>query len=138
MDRYVLMLEHDDDDRYITQQMFDEHGAHVKIQFVYKSNEVVEYLHRCKESYRQFPSLILLNYYSLPFTSIEVLRSIKSNQDFRRIPVIILSGTVSAEIVNECYAEGASSFIQKPASDLDTNRKIISFIDYWFHTIILP
>jgi CheY-like chemotaxis protein len=137
MNRYILMLEHDDDDRYITQQTFDENNANVKIQFVTTSHELFNFLENCGRSGKLFPALILLNYYSLPQSSIDVLKAIKANDSFRHIPVIILSGTVSAQIVSDCYREGASSFIQKPSLAAETNKKISSFIKYWFETATL-
>lgn len=137
MNRYILMLEHDDDDRYITQQTFDENKTNVKVQFVTTSNELFDFLRKCAVSVKSFPSLILLNYYSLPQNSIDVLKAIKANSEFRHIPVIILSGTVSEQIVIDCYREGACSFIQKPFLAGETNRKVATFINYWFETVAL-
>jgi response regulator RpfG family c-di-GMP phosphodiesterase len=137
MNRYILMLEHDDDDRYITQQTFDENNANVKIQFVTTSHELFEFLQGCIRNAKAFPSLILLNYYSLPQNSVDVLKAIKLKTEFRHIPVIVLSGTVNEQIVTDCYREGACSFIQKPFLADETNRKVSTFINYWFQTVAL-
>jgi CheY-like chemotaxis protein len=138
MNRYILMLEHDDDDRYVTQQTFDENNANVKIQFVTTSHELFEFLHGCIQKAKAFPSLILLNYYSVPQNSVDVLKAIKLKTEFRHIPVIVLSGTVSEQIVSDCYREGACSFIQKPFLAVETSRKVSTFINYWFQTVALP
>jgi response regulator RpfG family c-di-GMP phosphodiesterase len=137
MNRYILMLEHDDDDRYITQQTFDENNTNVRIQFVTTSHELFDFLDECSRQTKSFPSLILLNYYSLPQNSIDVLKAIKANHNFKHIPVIVLSGTANVEIITDCYREGASSFIQKPVLSTETNRKISSFVNYWFETASL-
>ena len=66
MKRSILMLEHDDDDRYITQAVFDEHNYPVKLHFVDSSNDLFAFLISCEKTYTPYPSLILLNHYTKP------------------------------------------------------------------------
>jgi response regulator RpfG family c-di-GMP phosphodiesterase len=132
------MLEQDDDDRYITQAVFDEHRYELKIHFVNTSNEVFSYLAQCEKSNTRFPSLILLDYHSTPSNAVEILNELKSISRFSHIPVVVLSGSVKSEIIKECYGSGASSFIQKPSKSTETDTKIASFFKYWFETVELP
>jgi response regulator RpfG family c-di-GMP phosphodiesterase len=138
MSRTILMLEQDDDDRYITQAVFDEHHYDLKIQFVTTSNEVFSHLAQCEKNNTRFPSLILLDYHSSPSNAVEILNELKSTGKFSHIPVVVLSGSVKSEIIKECYGSGASSFIQKPSKSADTDAKISSFFKYWFETVELP
>jgi CheY-like chemotaxis protein len=137
MSRSILMLEHDDDDRYITQSVFGEHRYDVKIHFVNSADEFFRYLNDCLHR-SSLPSLILLNYYAQPVNAVDVLKQLKANADFRQIPVIVLSDAVTPEIIDECYLHGASSFIQKPWKAGETEEKISSFFRYWFETVLLP
>jgi CheY-like chemotaxis protein len=68
----------------------------------------------------------------------EVLKEIKSHFQFRQIPVVIISGTAYHEEVKECYLLGANSFVQKPLTDKLTQKKIETFVDYWFTVCELP
>jgi CheY-like chemotaxis protein len=135
MSRSILMLEHDDDDRYITQAVFDEQRYDVKINFVSSAEEFFQYLERVE---KDLPSLILLNYYATPVNAVEVLKRLKQNEVYRRIPAVVLSGSVKSEIIEECYASGATSFIQKPSKASEAEAKIKSFFHYWFETVHLP
>lgn len=137
MSRTILMLEHDEDDRYITETVFKENKYEVNLEFVTNSDEVFSYLQKCKRT-DKYPSLILLNYNASPFNAVEILSQLKSDCDYSRIPVIVLCGIVSNEILEECYAAGASSFIQKPDSSISTDSKISNFFHYWFETVELP
>jgi CheY-like chemotaxis protein len=137
MNRTILMLEYDEDDRYITQAVFDEGGVDVTLEFVTNSQELFSHLHACKTKEPVFPSLILLNYHAYPLSASEILKTLKSDPALSHIPVIVLSGSVRQDIVQECYALGASSFIQKPWSSDDTRAKISNFIRYWFETVEL-
>jgi CheY-like chemotaxis protein len=138
MSRTILMLENDEDDRYITQATFDEHQFNIKIQFAATSPEVFEHLRECEKNTRPFPSLILLDYHATPSNAVEILQELKAQKRYGHIPVVVISGSVKNEIIHACYAAGASSFIQKPSKALDTDAKISSFFQYWFKTVELP
>ena len=138
MKHLILMLEYDEDDQYITHQYFKEHSDSIEISIVSTSEEVISYLLECKQGNKRYPSLLLLNYNSTPMNATELISKVKSDPALRHIPAVVLSGTVVSGIVKECYAHGASSFIQKPTLSEDTNRKIGTFIKYWFQSVELP
>jgi two-component system, response regulator len=133
MKRTILMLEHDDDDRYITQAVFDENQYNVRIEFVSNTQDLIKTLQFASTN-TILPSLILLDYHAMPLGATEILRDLKSHPAYSHIPVIVLSGTSRKEIVGECYSAGASSFIQKPTLSAETSTKISNFIKYWFET----
>lgn len=137
MNRTILMLEHDEDDRYITQAVFDEKQFNVNLNFVSDSGELLSYLQTCSKTGSEFPSLILMNYHAFPKNGLGILKELKSDLAYRHIPVVILSGSVHADIIRQCYDEGASSFIQKPSLHDETNKKIENFVRYWFQTVEL-
>ena len=58
--RSILMLEHDDDDRYITQATFDENHYKVRLHFVDNSNDLFAFLISCERNLMALPSLILV------------------------------------------------------------------------------
>jgi response regulator RpfG family c-di-GMP phosphodiesterase len=119
--------------------VFDEHRYDIKINFVSTSDEVFAHLTQCDKSKVRFPSLILLDYNAAPSNAVEILNELKSSASkYSHVPVVVLSGSVKEDIVRECYAAGASSFIQKPVKALDTDSKIGSFFKYWFETVVLP
>ncbi len=68
------MLEHDDDDRHITQSVFAENGYPVNVHFVNNSDDLLAFLLSCEKTFFPFPRLILLNYYSLPLNAVDVLK----------------------------------------------------------------
>jgi CheY-like chemotaxis protein len=138
MARTILMLEHDDDDRYITQTVFNDHRYHVSLEFVNTSFELFSFLSNCDKNHLPLPSLILLNYHAGPSNAVEILTELKRNHALIHIPVVVLSGSVKQEIIKECYDAGASSFIQKPSNADDTDKKISNFFRYWFETVELP
>jgi CheY-like chemotaxis protein len=138
MSKYlILMLEYDEDDQYITLQYFQNYNSNIDLKIVSSSEEVLSFLANCKSGKEKWPSLLLLNYNSTPLNAVELLGQIKNDKMLRHIPAVVLSGTVIPGIVKDCYANGASSFIQKPAAVEETDKKIGNFIEYWFRTVEL-
>lgn len=133
MKRTILMLEHDDDDRYITQAVLDDIKADVPISFVLNSTEFLQKLEAANK-----PDLVLITYRASPLNAVEVLKQIKNSSSLRGIPAVVLSGVSNSAIARECYEAGASSVIIKPSSDRDTTEKITTFLKYWFNTVELP
>ena len=131
------MLEHDDDDRYITQAVIEENHYSVKLHFVDNSNDLFAFLISCERTYVPYPALILLNHYASPLNAVEILRALRSNPKYAYIPTVVLSGATNAAIIRDCYAAGANSVIRKPSSSHEVNEKIGSFVRYWFDTVEL-
>ncbi len=130
MNRFVVMLEGDSDDRYITAQTLSELGINIPIKFFPNSADLFNFLTDAEK-----PSLILIDYNSSPDNGLEVLKKLKADVQFNDIPVVILSDSDHPKYRNECYRHGASSFIKKPDTIEATNRKIASFFNYWFNVV---
>ena len=122
---YVLMLEDDADDRYITESTIRELGYSIPVRFLSYDRELITYLSQSEE-----PSLILLDYN--PVMGAETLRHLKNHPDFNHIPVVVLSEVASPNHVRQCYQLGANSFIKKPDTADTTKKKIETFFKYWF------
>jgi CheY-like chemotaxis protein len=137
MNRTILMLEHDEDDRYLTQSAIDENLFDVKIQFVANSTDLFSVLDAVRSKKDGLPSLILVNYHAFPLNAIEIITKIRTDEQTKHIPVVVLSGSVNPAVVHACYQAGANSYIRKPSSVKDTDSKITTFIKYWFATVEL-
>jgi CheY-like chemotaxis protein len=124
MNPFVLMLEGDGDDRYITEQTLSEPDISVSMQFSSNSAEFFTVL-----SEERKPALILIDYNSVPDNGIQVLKRLRENPNYDDIPVVILSDSNLGKYRNECYRCGASSFIKKPDTTKATNQKIASFFN---------
>ncbi|PSL29055.1 response regulator [Chitinophaga ginsengisoli] len=133
----ILMLEHDPDDRFLTSTVFEEQQYQVHLEFLNNSKGLFSYLDECRRSNLPYPAVILINLNITPLDGREVLKQLKANADYRHLPVVILSESKDQKLARECYALGASSFIQKPDALSGTSEKIHNFFKYWFETVVL-
>jgi len=133
----ILMIEDDHDDRHITETFFAERGYDINVRFLDESDRVITYLEDAAIE-GTIPHLILLDLNLPRKNGFEVLKELKLHFQFRQIPVVIISGTAYHEEVKECYLLGANSFVQKPLTDKLTQKKIETFVEYWFTVCELP
>ena len=124
--KLIYMLEDDSDDVYITETTIKELCIPVALKVFSKSDEFLHFLFTAEKA-----SLILIDYNSNPDNGVEVLKMIKADTLHKSTPVVILSDNTFKEYKDECYALGASSFIQKPSQMNKTTEVIGRFFDYW-------
>ena len=84
------------------------------------------------------PAVILLDL-NLPGTDgREVLAEIKHDPDLRSIPVVVLTTSLDERDIEQCYSEGANSYVQKPV-DFDGFLEAVQRMnEFWFELVVLP
>jgi CheY-like chemotaxis protein len=124
--KYVLMLENDSDDRYITQATVKELNVDIPIRYEYWSASILKDVENDK------PGVILLAYNTSPENGLEIVKKIKSDKNYAATPVIVLIEQLLEDLIKKYYIAGANTVIRKPSSVEQTSKKIKTFFDYWF------
>ncbi|MBQ9135098.1 MAG: response regulator [Lachnospiraceae bacterium] len=65
---------------------------------------------------KHVPDVVVLDYQMPLFNGVSMMRLIQKNPSGKNIPVIILSGALSREILQECYAYNPAACLAKPVS----------------------
>lgn len=89
------------------------------------------------ESVRR-PTLMLLDLNMPGLDGRQLLRELKADREMCAIPTVILTTSNDPQDVEECYALGASTFIQKPVEFEGLTQAIRTMKDYWFGIALLP
>ena len=84
------------------------------------------------------PTLILLDLNMPRKDGREALRELKSDEQLRRIPVVVLTTSNAEDDIRRTYDLGVNSFIIKPTSFQDLVDILKALSDYWFDTVKLP
>lgn len=119
------MLEDDSDDRYLTEETLRHFGLNLQLTFYHTSEEMFAGIRQTQ------PDLILIDDNATPDASLEILRRLKQAENFRHLPVVVLSDSQLPNHREACYREGAASFVVKPRSLDETRNKINAFFRYW-------
>ena len=126
MTPYAIMLQTDEDDKYITESILAEINNTVPVIFIAGTDELKEAIASSGE-----PTVILVND-SFSHTAKEQLKQLKSEPAYSHLPVVILGEVVAEEYIRQYYRSGASTYITKPSSIAGTKKKIDVFFRYWF------
>src|ERR1044071_6888886 len=103
----ILMLEDDADDRHITESSLSSNDMNIDLVFLVNGHQVMQYLADCGPGKRfDFPDLVLLDKNVPLHNGLEVLQDIKSHPVYKRIPVVMVSGTAYPRDVAEAYELG--------------------------------
>jgi CheY-like chemotaxis protein len=116
----ILIVDDDPDDRESIRDAFLENKLQHEYMFFPSADALLVYLHGIGGDGR-YPSLILLDLNMPGMDGRDALKHIKTNQDYRHIPTIILSTSSSQADRQASYSLGANCFITKP----DTFNKLV-------------
>ena len=84
------------------------------------------------------PDLVLLDLNMPRKDGREVLEEIKSDEQLKTIPVVILTTSDADDDVTKSYSRHANSYITKSLDIEQFNSAICAVTDYWFSVVKLP
>ena len=135
----ILFVEDNAGDVRLTQEAFKSSKLRNNVRIVWDGVEAMSFLRR-EGNYANAPrpDIILLDLNLPKKDGREVLAEIKADENLKRIPVIVLSGSQDEEDVVKAYDNYANCYIMKPAK-LDELIKVEKSVrDFWLRTVELP
>jgi len=114
----ILLVEDDPSDIKLTLKALQKYSLANKVTVLKDGEEALEFLfsegrYEGRDN-KNMPKVIFLDL-KLPFVDgIEVLRRIKSDENTRRIPVVVVTSSRENRDIEECYKLGVNSYIVKP------------------------
>jgi two-component system response regulator len=136
---YILIAEDDVDDRYLMKTALTDSGVTEEVTYVENGVEVIGHLEAVgkKNGIINYPKFIILDLNMPKMDGREVLKRLKTNEVYRKIPVIIFSTTKNQLEVNRCYDLGANTYVIKPMSYETLVDTVKQICNYWFRTATL-
>ncbi|KYP15236.1 response regulator [Flavihumibacter sp. CACIAM 22H1] len=139
---YILVAEDDADDRFLLETAFAENGYEGKLQFVENGVELLDYLRNLKSQEAgadsHLPGFILLDLNMPKKDGREVLKELKEDPRFKKIPVVVFTTTKNENEINRCYELGANTYVVKPVGFENLVKTIDDIRSYWFKTAQIP
>ena len=126
----ILMVDDDADDRDIIRFSMESINASDTIGFAEDGEQALTIL-QDDVAASPIPELIVLDLNMPRMNGTETLRSLKQDERFKNIPVIIYSTSINPFEKEKCMELGAHSFITKPISyqeSLDIAQAFLRFV----------
>jgi CheY-like chemotaxis protein len=74
------------------------------------------------------PDVIILDIFMPELDGIEVLKILKTDPEFKKIPILMLTSASEIKVIKECLERGATGYIVKGGSPEDIVKKINNII----------
>ena len=137
----ILIVEDNDEDYEATLRAFQHAKVVNPLRRCVDGDDALDYLHqrgKYNADSATKPGLMLLDI-NMPGTDgREVLRQVKAHEHLKKIPVIVLTTSGYDLDVEECYAIGANSYVQKPVEISSFFAAIHKLQEYWLGLTLLP
>lgn len=136
---HILLVEDNPGDILLTTEALQDRKFINKVSVTKNGVEALDFLFK-RGVYQntETPDLILLDI-NLPLKNgHEVLEEIKSNEETRKIPVIILSTSSDRRDVDKAYEEHVNCFVTKPIDIGEFIAAISKIEDFWLQLVKLP
>ena len=135
----ILLVEDNPGDVRLTKEALREGKVYNNLHWAKDGVEALEFLRQeGRHAGAPRPDIILLDLNLPKKDGREVLESIKNDDRFKQIPVVILTTSEAEEDVLRSYALHANCYITKPV-DLDKFIVVVQSIDrFWLTVVTLP
>jgi CheY-like chemotaxis protein len=135
----VLLVEDNPGDAELTSIALAESNLSVNLSVVSDGEAALTFLHRQhKYANAPYPDLVLLDLNLPKLSGHEVLAAVKVDEKLRRIPIVVLTTSISEEDILSAYDRHANCYIQKPVSFDRFSQVIQSIENFWFNVVKLP
>lgn len=135
----ILLVEDNPADARLIEEVFKDTNVNNRIHVAKDGVEAMDFLNKENEySDAPKPDIILLDLNLPRKDGREVLREVKSDENLKSIPIVILTTSSAKEDVIKTYRNHANCYITKPV-DFDQFLKVINAIeDFWLKVVRLP
>ena len=135
----ILLVEDNLGDMRLTQEALKEGKVYNNLHWAKDGVEAIEFLNRRgKYESAPRPDIILLDLNLPRKDGREVLEEIKSDENLKQIPVVVLTTSKAEEDVARSYALHANCYVTKPV-DLEKFIVVVQSIDrFWLTVVTLP
>ncbi|MCK8491323.1 MULTISPECIES: response regulator [Spirosoma] len=128
----IYAVDDDEDDRYLLQCIFAEHFKECNLR-VFENGSVL-LTHLTHQLDGRLPDLILLDLEMPVFSGFDILRFLKCNEEYRSIPISILSALHNRDHIERCYELGTTSYLDKTQSYIQLVSSIQHLQHHWSET----
>lgn len=133
--KLILLIEDNEDDQRLTLRALRRNNIMNEVVVACDGQEAIDYLFGTGSfSGRDMsimPAVVVLDLNLPGLSGLEVLKRIRGTAETRRIPVVVLTSSEDEDQIEQAYASGANSYVQKPQDPSDFSEMVLQMAMYW-------
>ncbi len=135
----ILLVEDDPGDIELTRESLKANKITTNLNIVHDGVSAMQYLSQeGAYSDAKRPDLIILDLNLPKKDGLEVLDDLKTDQNLKSIPVVILTTSEADEDIIKSYNLGANCYVTKPIGFKEFEKIVRSIEEFWFTVVKLP
>jgi two-component system response regulator len=135
----ILLVDDSPGDIILAQEALKQAEVKNSISIVYDGEEAMAFLRReGKYENAPRPDLILLDLNMPKKNGFEVLAELKTDENLKHIPVVVLTVSDSEEDILHCYNLYANCYVTKSVAFNDFVDVVNSMLNFWVRIVRLP
>ena len=138
----ILLVEDSDEDYLALTRALDGMSAMASLHRCTRGDEALEYLHGrgrfADPGKAPRPALILLDLNLPGMDGRELLTEIRSDEQLRSIPVVIVTTSRHRRDVDWCYEHGANGYHVKDIDFVKFKQEMRLLVAYWLSVCVVP
>lgn len=133
----ILLVEDNEGDIFLTLEAFEESKILNKIRVIKDGKSAISFFEGLNRK-DTLPNLILLDINLPKMSGHEVLVYLKTHEQYKTIPVIMLTTSSSQKDILQSYKNHVNCFITKPIDVVDFMLAITKIEDFWINIVSVP
>jgi CheY-like chemotaxis protein len=136
---HILLVEDNEGDIVLTLEAFNDVKLRNKVSVAKDGEEAIKFLNKeGKYKDAELPDMVLLDINLPKIDGKEVLTYIKTSDQFKTLPVVMLTTSSSEKDIQESYAGYANCYITKPVDFTKFIEVVKSIENFWISIVALP
>jgi len=133
----ILLVEDNEGDILLTTEALEECKIVNKITVKKDGRAAIDFFEYLNDK-NDIPDIVLLDVNLPKISGHEVLMYIKKHDDYKQIPVIMLTTSSSEKDIMSSYKNHVNCYITKPIDAIDFIKAIAKIEDFWINIVSIP
>jgi DNA-binding response OmpR family regulator len=121
----IFLIEDDMDDIELLQESLKDNNVSYTMNVVREGDKVSSYLRECTV----LPHVIVMDFNLPKIHGKDILKTIKSFDGFKEIPLLVLTTSTAKEDIDYSYKMGANKYLTKPSSIKGFNETVAAIVE---------
>lgn len=131
----IILANDNSSDIELAKKAFADTGLPIDVDHITDGQDLLNFL---RSEYLGNIALVLLDLDLPKVNGLDVLKIMYTDDELKKLPVIVFSNSMEEQTILECYEYGANAYVCKPSDVEEFNETINAIANFWGEINVLP